>query len=86
MAEPVLIAFFSACTWLGFGLMHASREVALCRADNARTGDAAPLWPVWLVVTLAWPMLLAQRFVLAGLTLWDCAAARAADKREVRRG
>jgi len=84
MTDAALIVFFSACTWLGFGLLRARREAALCRADNARHGEAAPLWPVWLVVTALWPMLEAQRVVLALLTLQDGAAARAADQREAR--
>jgi hypothetical protein len=86
MTDAALIAFFSACTWLGFGLLRARREAALCRADNARHGEAAPVWPVWLVVTALWPMLEAQRGVLWALTLWDAAAAGRADNRGARRG
>lgn len=85
MSDPALLAALGACLYLGFGLVHANREAAICRAENAITGDNAPLWPVWLVITAAWPMLLAQRFVLSLLTLHDCAAARAEEKRDACR-
>lgn len=86
MTDAGLILFFAACAWLGFGLLNARHEAALCRAENLRHGEALPLWPVWLVVTIGWPVLVAQRGVIAALTLHDCLAARAEDKREARRG
>lgn len=85
MIEPVLIAAACTCAYLGAGLVQARREAAICRADNIRHGERAPLWPVWLVVTLAWPMLAAQRYVLWLLILWDAAAARRSDRRAERR-
>ncbi|MBA4338347.1 MAG: hypothetical protein C0421_05835 [Hyphomonas sp.] len=84
MTDAALFAL--ALIYAARGLWLAHREVAFCRADNLRTGEAAPLWPVWLFVAVLWPMFDAQRGVLALLTLHDCAAARAEDKRETRRG
>lgn len=86
MITPAFLAASAACLYLGLGLVHASREAALCRAQNAIDGERLPVWPVWVLITCAWPMLVAQRGVIALLTLHDCLAARAEDKREARRG
>lgn len=84
MTEAAVLALVSI--YGARGLWRAHGEVQLCRAEARRTGPRPPLWPVWLVVTLLWPLLDAQRVVFRGLMLWDAAAARRADKREARRG
>ncbi|MDP3460067.1 MAG: hypothetical protein Q8S09_12415 [Hyphomonas sp.] len=68
--------------YLVIGIQRAAREAAQCVRESRATGERAPLWPVWLVVTLAWPMLAAQRFVFWLIVLWDAAAAIRAGKRE----
>lgn len=76
----------------GIGAATAELEVRACRAAEAAsgTGDRAPVWPVWLVVWLLWPMLVAQKLVLAGLDLWDffwlARDARRDARREAGRG
>ncbi|MBI1401433.1 hypothetical protein [Hyphomonas sp.] len=78
-ALQVLAALYLARgSWRGF------REISACRAENRRTGEAAPLWPVWLLLVLCWPFFDAQRAVLWALGQWDAAAAIRADKREAR--
>ena len=84
MTDAALIVL--ALIYAARGLWLAHREVAICRADNLRTGDLAPLWPVWLLVSVLWPMLDAQRAVLWALTLYDAAAARRADTAAISGG
>ncbi|MBK8197014.1 MAG: hypothetical protein IPK75_01500 [Acidobacteria bacterium] len=84
MTEAAALAL--ASIYLARGLWRAHGEVRLCRAEARRTGPRPPLWPVWLAVTALWPVFDAQRAVGWALTLWDAAAARRADRREVRRG
>lgn len=76
---------FALALYTAIGLWHALHEVLACVRESRATGERAPLWPVWIVVTLAWPMLLAQRFVFWMIVLWDAASALRADRREVRR-
>lgn len=76
---------FALALYTAIGLWHALNEVLACVRESRATGERAPLWPVWIVVTLAWPMLLAQRFVFWMIVLWDAASAMRADRREVRR-
>lgn len=84
MTDAALIAL--ALIYAARGLWLAHREVAICRADNLRSGETAPLWPVWLFVAVLWPLLDAQRAVLWALTFYDAAAARRADAAVIRGG
>lgn len=77
---------FALAAYLGAGFWHALREVCACLRDQRGRDDRAPLWPVWIVVTLLWPMLAAQRFVFWLIVLWDAAAAIRAGKRESDHG